>query len=121
MQAGPDGSSQRDTWEYAAARGSEAARAKLDGPEFPEPLTYLWLWGMELFGKSGAGAAGFNGLTYTTIKHWSWATGQYPEPREVRALMRIDSALRHPDTARDDDEPVEARVDPPWPERKTDG
>jgi hypothetical protein len=117
MRPGPDGASQLDHWRYAAKRGNKTALAKLQAPPFPEALTYLWVWAMELVGKSGVSTVGINGLTYTTIAHWSELTDQKPTPREVSALMKLDAALR--DVNKPEPEQVEPAEIEPWPEQKS--
>lgn len=113
MRLGPDGASQRATWELAAKRGSVVAQAKLREPSFPEVLSYLWTWTLELFGRSGISSAGVSALSYETIAYWSVLTGQHPSPREVRALMELDGALRGSAPPEKGEE-----VLIPWPERR---
>ena len=108
-----DGSTMREHWEHAAARGSVAARAKLEAPEFPEQLSYLWSWTLELHGRSGVSMAGLNPLTYQTLDAWARLTGRDPMPHEVEALILLDAALRPENGPKTDtDEPPEP---PAWP------
>jgi hypothetical protein len=95
----PDGKSTiRAHYEAAAKRGDSRSQAALDGPEFPETLDYLWGWAMALYGRSGAGTAGFAPLSYQTLQAWSALTGNELTRWEVDALVRIDAALLHPGT-----------------------
>ena len=110
-----DGSLVREHWEHAAARGSTAARAKLQAPEFPEALEYLWGWTLELYGRSGVSMAGLNPLTYQTLDAWARLTGRDPMPHEVEALILLDAALRSEPDDTEADEPPEP---PAWPEPK---
>jgi hypothetical protein len=119
MRLGPDGSRQRDTWRHAADRGSKAAAAKLVSPPFPEALGYLWLWTLDLLGRSGFTDRGIVPLSYATLGWWSYVTDQHPTPREVRALMELDGIMLDRAVSdgpeRDENKTV---VDPPWPEKK---
>jgi len=110
MRLGPDGASQLATWEHAAARGSETARAKLMGPEFPEALQYLWLWTLELFGRSGTTEYGLAALSYQTIESWAHLTGRHPTASEVQGLIRLDLALRSTGKAEVDDDEREVEM-----------
>jgi hypothetical protein len=119
MRPGPDGVPNAEHWSEAARRGNAVARAKLDGPPFPDALGYLWQWAMELQGRSGVGMAGLNPLSYGTIMDWATLTDQYPEPHEIEALLILDAVMRAPepkDQGRAVDEP--APPDTPWPTRK---
>jgi hypothetical protein len=113
-----DGADVRAHLELSAARGNEDARRRLEGPEFPEALEYLWGWAMELYGRSGVGMAGLVPLTYTTVQHWSELTEQYPTPDEVQGLMRIDAALRSPASVRNEAKDPEPKPAKAWPEKK---
>ena len=116
-QKAEGGSTMRDHWEAAARSGSVVAADKLVAPEFPEELSYLWDWTLELHGRSGAGMAGLNPLSYETIDAWGRLTGRDPMPHEVEGLILLDAALR---PVSDSDEPVEAEPTetPAWPEQK---
>ena len=103
--------------EAAAARGNPDAIRKLEGPEFPENLAYLWAWVMELHGRSGVGMAGLAPLSYTTIRDWSELTDQYPDPDEVQGLMALDAVLRagpSATVAKSEPEQVPRKA---WPEK----
>lgn len=82
--------------EAAARRGNAHAKAKLEGPEFPESLDYLHGWLHELHGRSGVGVSGLAPMTYETIAAWSALTGQQPDALDVNALLRLDSVLLSP-------------------------
>ena len=121
---GPDGASQVATWELAAARGNEAARRKLEGPEFPEELAYIWEWARDLHGRSGAGMAGLAPLSYQTIDAWQKLTGTVLTPLEVEALISVDGALLSAGRPRAEGEAAtqaEGSAGPPvpaWPAKK---
>lgn len=105
-----------DHW-IAAAKRNETARAKLEGPAFPQRIGYLWDWTMQLHGRSGAHMSGLNPLSYTTIRDWAELTNQWPEPHEVNALIELDALLlgiaREPEP-----EPEPAKPQSAWPEKK---
>lgn len=113
-----DGAETRAYLEASAAKGNAEAIERLRGPEFPEDMEYLWVWALEMHGRSGANMAGLNPLTYGTIRDWSALTEQYPDPLEVQALMAVDAALRSPETTQDD---KPAPKPPAWPTRKAHG
>ena len=110
-----DGTDMRAYLEASAQRGNADALRRLEGPDFPDSLEYLWLWALELHGRSGVGMAGLAPLTYTTVRDWSLLTGNRPDPIEVSALMQLDSALRVPDSKPDASDP---KPTPKWPEKK---
>lgn len=117
---GPDGASQRATWELAAQRGNEDARRKLQGPEFPEHMAHIWEWTQELHGRSGMGMAGLAPLSYQTIQAWQALTGVHLSPLEVEALIAVDGAMLN---ARLGEEPGDTQkvatgpVTPAWPRK----
>lgn len=88
--------------EIAAKRGVKRAIEKLEGPPFPDVLMYLYDWIGELYGRSGAGMAGVNPLTYGTIADWARLTGRDLQPHEVHALITLDAVLRHPEPPKED-------------------
>jgi len=92
----PDGSTQRELFQRQADKGMASAIVALKGPEVPEGFEYLYGWAHELYGRSGAGMDGVVPLTYATIEYWRRLTGNRPRPREVRALLVLDGALRPP-------------------------
>lgn len=77
----------------AAAKKSARARAELEGPPFPESLSYLWTWATELHGRSGVGQFGASPLGYGTIADWSRLTNTNTRPHEVEALLMLDGAM----------------------------
>lgn len=94
---GEDGVTRRSHLEVAASRGNAKAIAALEGPPYPEPLRYLHGWAMELVGRSGADMNGLAPISYGTIADWARLTGRAPAPHEIRALLRLDAAMRRPD------------------------
>ena len=115
----PDGKmSTREHYEIAA-RWDEGARKMLQGPKLPDGFAYLWRWAGELYGRSGVGMSGAAPLNPLVIEGWARGVGETVTPREFRALMRIDTALRGTvSKKKDKDEAPKRRIDPPWPERK---
>lgn len=108
------GGTMRDYW---LASGSDVALAKLVAPEFPEELSYLWEWTLELHGRSGANMAGLNPLSYEAIDAWGRLTGRDPMPHEVEGLILLDAALR-PGTRDEVGEDAEEKPVSVWPESK---
>lgn len=109
--AGEDGTPLRTILERRAGRTSadprgqqatEEARRKLVGPEFPEPMRYLWDWYHELAAGRGVGMSGLLPIAYQDIDAWSRLTGHAVTPVEVRALMTLDAVFRHPGEDEDD-------------------
>lgn len=71
----------------------------MDGPEFPDVLSYLYVWVMELCGRSGVGLSGVAPLTYATLNAWQQQMKvRELRPSEVKALFRLDVVLRHPES-----------------------
>jgi hypothetical protein len=88
-------------------------------PELPEELSMLYGFALELRGRSGVGQYGYAPLSYSTIADWSHLTGWRLEPREVEALVRIDSALDYrPPSESEKPEIKEPVKIAPWPQRK---
>ena len=117
----PDGTTQGDHWEEDARSGSGAAIKRLTPPEFPDAVSYLWLWAMELHGRSGIGMSGLAPLTYEAIIAWSKLRSVLPTPSEVAALIAIDSALLSGGTEKKSNTTEagsEPEPQPSWPERK---
>lgn len=124
MRMGPDGAAEIAHLQLAAERGSKFAADQLLVPPFPDGAEYLWLWAMELFGRSGFTPAGVAPLSYQTVSHWATLTGRHPSPREVTAIMRIDAGLRStgeetPNTQTDAPQTPPELI--PWPEKKKHG
>ncbi len=82
----------------AAARGIQRAKDRLRGPEFPEPLRYLYDWFHELLAGRGVDMNGLMPLSFTELDAWARQTRRRPEPHEVRALFLLDAATRHPES-----------------------
>lgn len=70
---------------------------ELEGPEFPDELSYLWDWVKELHGQSGVGLSGWLPLTHTTIRDWRENMSITLAPHEVSALLLLDRALLYPE------------------------
>lgn len=88
-----DGAEARAHLEASARKGNPEAAAKLAGPEFPEDVEYLWMWALELHGRSGASMAGAAPLAYSTLMDWAALTGNEPDALEIEGLLAIDAAL----------------------------
>jgi hypothetical protein len=91
----------------------------LDGPEFPEPLTYLFERFNMLNGMRGEGMSGPGAFTPDFIKAaddlFDWGL----QPHEVEALAQLDLTWRiaiRPDAPVT--QPVKQQQDAPWPTRK---
>jgi hypothetical protein len=83
-----------------AGKSREAAKweGKLEGPEMPEEVAYLWDYLLELDRARRYGFNGPEGLTYVDLDAWCRLTDRVLEPHEVEALMMLDMALRAPPT-----------------------
>jgi len=62
----------------------------LDGPDFPDLLSYIWAWFLELHGTRQQGMGGPLAITFTEIKGWSELTQIEILPEEVELLKRLD-------------------------------
>jgi hypothetical protein len=81
-------------------KATEAQREILEGPPFPEALSYLWEWHQELARTRSVGMAGVEPLTYLTIDAWARLTDRQPLPDEVDALLQLDAVTRSPEAAK---------------------
>lgn len=113
-----DGTTLRAIYTEKARRGDVSAMKALQGPEYPDEVQYLDTWRMELHGRSGVGMNGPAPLSYATIRDWSHLTGNEVTADDVRALLRLDTAM----FATEIDTAVEEApmVKPSWPTKKTD-
>ncbi len=87
----------RDLLAASAARGNPVAIKALAEPEIPEAIEYLLDWSRELVGHSGEGVNGPAALSWDTLDAWARRTGRNPTDAECRALMLLDTAIRHPE------------------------
>lgn len=95
----------------------ERARAKLEGPEVPDALAYLWerfrvLDGMRTFHMSGP-----NPITPDAVRAACELYGWRLDRLEMDAIRALDGVIRHPEAGDDDDEPVPVET-PAWPDKK---
>ena len=122
FRTAPDGSTARAHWDEAARRGSEYARALLDGwPEYPESLAYLDGWYQDISAGRREGMYAIAPLTWSDIDAWIRRTGVEPYPHESRALLTLDAAFRSGLREKDDTKPVEDQIPirrPAWPTKK---
>ena len=68
--------------------------AGIDEPnphDFPDALTYLWGWFLEL-ASGRTGGMGPNPITWEGIAAWASLTGTTPAPWEIRAIRALDTA-----------------------------
>lgn len=96
-----DGVAYRKHLQVAAKRGLESAIKKLEGPDVPYALLYLWEYFAELDMARGEGFNGAAPLTYATIDAWSRLLDHKVQPHEVQALLSLDLAFRHPEAFQD--------------------
>lgn len=92
-----NGQTARSLLESAARKGSAYAQSKLQGPEIPEPLAYLWfdrflpLHGMRRYGMNGAELFGPPDLEAAN-RLFDWDL----QPHEVEVLTLLDRATVFP-------------------------
>lgn len=91
------GGTVRTNLEAAAKAGHPSARMELAGPELPLGLEHVWAWWCELNAGRRVGFDGPAPLAYADIDAWARLTSRTPEPHEIRLLMAVDRAMRHPD------------------------
>lgn len=65
---------------------------RLDGPALPGEAAYLWAWFHELAQGRPAGGFGPARLGWADILAWCRLMDVRPEPWEIQALMRLDTA-----------------------------
>lgn len=91
-----DGSTEDENRRSAEAQiakfgGTATVAIKDDVPLFVWELTDLWSWFLEVSQGRQTGAMGLCGLTWIDVMAWSSLTQIHLEPREVRALFRLDA------------------------------
>lgn len=98
----------------------EAARARLDGPEVPDALVYLWERFVVLDAMRTHGMAGPNPVTPAAIRAAAALYDWTLTPLEVDAIRVLDGAIRHPDVGTEKEAPEPLEV-PAWPDKKEEG
>lgn len=88
------------------------AQRALEGPPFPDALSYLWEIFTRLDGMRAVGQYGFERFTPQHIESGCRLFGWTLAPHEVEALVQLDLATLYPG------EPDTPRVQTAWPERK---
>jgi hypothetical protein len=120
MHTEQDGAPRRAHLEASARAGNAFAIEALREPQFPDALSYLWEWCLEIRQGLGAGMDGLAALTWVALDAWARRTRREPEPHEVQALFALDGALRTdgstPTTTNSPD--VTAARAPAWPSKK---
>ncbi len=91
-----NGNSVREHFQKAIDMGREEYVAKLEGPPFPDALTYLYGWLLELDSARDVGMNGLKPFTYQQIDAWSRMTDRHPEPHEVAALLYLGRVFLYP-------------------------
>ena len=64
---------------------------ELEGPEFPDLVSYLWSAFLSLSSCRGSTQYGGAPLTATDIKDWQEVSGQYLSARDFEAIKRLDA------------------------------
>jgi len=64
---------------------------ELEGPDFPEVLSHIWSAFFALSSGRSGGFAGPNPISYQDIKAWMELTNNYLDPREVEAILMLDT------------------------------
>lgn len=64
---------------------------ELEGPEFPDLVSYLWSAFLSLSSCRGSTQYGGAPLTATDIKDWQSVSGQYLSARDFEAIKRLDA------------------------------
>lgn len=59
----------------------------------PAELLHVWQWFLEVLGGASGGGIGPAVVTWSDLLAWTELTGEAPEPREARLVMRL-SILR---------------------------
>ncbi len=97
-QSVSDGHSVEEHVEKALAMGVSLTPdqlIKLEEPECPDTLWYLWEWYEELSMARGAGGmGGVDSIRWNEILAWAQLTCRYIKPYEAWALAYIDTVYR---------------------------
>lgn len=102
--------------ERPGPEGAKAA-ARLQGPDVPDALEYLWerfavLDGMRTYTMGGA-----NPITADAIRATAELYGWTLDRLELDAIRVLDGVIRSPDTGTETSE-AEREEAPAWPEKK---
>lgn len=71
----------------------DAMPAALRVPDIPAALAHVWEWFCELHGSRSGNGGGPNPIAFTEIEAWARVTGRLIQPRDVQAIMALDSAF----------------------------
>ncbi len=66
---------------------------QLEPLEFPEILSNVWEWFIEISDGRTCSDTGSNPLTWQDISAWSDLMDVYIEPREVKVIKQLDNLL----------------------------
>lgn len=60
---------------------------------FPQALSHVWDWFVELLPRRSSGGMSANPLSYAELMSWALLTQTVLLPWEAKLLMRLDDAL----------------------------
>lgn len=60
---------------------------------FPQALSHVWDWFVELLPRRSSGGMSVNPLSYAELMSWALLTQTVLLPWEAKLLMRLDDAL----------------------------
>ena len=83
----------RDHLKVAAARGSVAARRRLEGPPLPPEVAYIWDWFRQLTAARAYGIGGPSPISYPDIQAWIALTATPITPWEIGVLRSLDQSF----------------------------
>ena len=66
---------------------------RLNPPDFPEVLSYIWTWFTELHNARPRTGMGASPITYSEIAAWSSLTRVAPSPWEISVIKQIDGVF----------------------------
>lgn len=76
--------------------------AKLDLPERPECLEYLWdIYQSIAGGRQYDGMMGAKPVSWVDVEAWKSATDRYLSPDEAEAVIQLDLVVLHPAVGRE--------------------
>lgn len=122
LRPAKNGGTQRDYWLATARRGVAGAVEKVEGPAYPEELSYLHGWFHELNGMRPEGVNSIAPFTPPFIESWAHLMDVCPEPHEVRALVALDVEWRRMMRIEPATQEAGVKAAPPgtpWPTKKS--
>jgi len=90
-KADKDGVTLREHLEQVKKATGYAPEGLENNTEFPNPLSHVWSFFLQLHQSRTMGFSGPNPITYSEIESWVKLTNNQPNPLDVGIIKRLDS------------------------------